>query len=279
MPRPVRKLTPAEQEALARIRRAAAAFGDVEETLTFGNPTFKARGQAFAVLDRYGGRECLWMRVPAGERAEVLRRPGWFASPYDPHRQALCCDLKEFDWRRLGTRLRISYGLINAKNQGRSRPTARLAAFVSKFSPPDQRRIRAVRSALRAFFPTANELVWDNYNFFVIGYSPTERPSDAIVSMAARADGIGLCFIHGAALPDPKKLLLGSGRQTRFIRLESPQVLERPEVKALLQAAIAQARVPFASHGRGKLIIRSVSEKQRPRRKLVAAASARSSTR
>jgi hypothetical protein len=70
-------------------------------------------------------------------------------------------------------------------------------------------------------FPTANELVWDNYNFFVIGYSPTERPADSIVSIAARANGIGLCFIHGAALPDPKKLLLGSGKQTRFIRVES----------------------------------------------------------
>jgi hypothetical protein len=38
-----------------------------------------------------------------------------------------------------------------------------------------------VRSAVRKRFPTANELVWDNYNFFVIGYSPTERPTDSIV--------------------------------------------------------------------------------------------------
>jgi len=69
-----------------------------------------------------------------------------------------------------------------------------LAAFIRKFSPIDQRLIRAVRTALRKRFPTANELVYDNYNFFVIGYSPTERPSDAIVSMAARANGVGLFF-------------------------------------------------------------------------------------
>src|SRR5262249_33861932 len=97
----------------------------------------------------------------------------------------------------------------------------RLAAFISKFDPVDQRRIRAVRAALRKRFPTANELVWDNYNFLVIGYSPTERPSDAIVSMAARANGVGLCFIHGARLPDPARILLGSGTQTRFIRIDS----------------------------------------------------------
>jgi Domain of unknown function (DU1801) len=146
-------------------------------------------------------------------------------------------------------------------------PDKQLAAFIRKFNAADQRLIRATRSALRKRLPTANELVYDNYNFFVIGYSPTERPSDAILSMAARANGLGLCFMHGAKLPDPKKVLLGSGNQTRFIRIDSPQVLERDEVKALIAAAIAQARVPFQARGRGKLVIRSVSTKQRPRRK------------
>jgi uncharacterized protein DUF1801 len=146
-------------------------------------------------------------------------------------------------------------------------PEQRLRTFIGKFSPTDQRLIRAIRGALRRRFPTANELVYDNYNFFVIGYSPTERPSDAIVSMAARANGVGLCFIHGANLPDPKKVLRGSGTQTRFIRLESPDVLERPEVEALLAAAIAQARAPLPKAGKRRLIIRSISAKQRPRRK------------
>jgi hypothetical protein len=142
-----------------------------------------------------------------------------------------------------------------------------LRAFIGKFDPKDQNLIRAVRRALRKRLLTANELAWDNYNFFVIGYSPTERPSDSIVSVAARADGVGLCFIHGASLPDPKRLLLGSGNQTRFIRLESAAVLARPEVEALIAAAIARARTPLPATGRGKLIIRSISAKQRPRRR------------
>jgi len=123
-----------------------------------------------------------------------------------------------------------------------------------------------VRKALRKRFPTAYEVVYDNYNFFVIGYGSTERPSDAIVSMAAGANGVGLCFIHGARLPDPHKILLGSGNQTRFIRLESVDILARPEVKALVDAAIALAKTPLRASGRGRLIIRSVSGKQRPRR-------------
>jgi hypothetical protein len=144
---------------------------------------------------------------------------------------------------------------------------AQLRSFIEKFEPKDQRLIRAVRAAVRKRFPTANELVYDNYNYFVIGYCPTERPSDAIVSIAARANGIGLCFIHGAGLPDPKKLLLGSGNQTRFIRLESAAVLKHPDVEALIAAAINRAKSQLNAAGRGKLIIRLVSAKQRPRRR------------
>jgi hypothetical protein len=144
---------------------------------------------------------------------------------------------------------------------------AQLKRFVDKFAPDHQRLIRAARRTLRRRFPTATELAYDNYNFFVIGYSPTDHPSDAIVSIAAAANGVGLCFIHGARLPDPKKILLGSGKQTRFIRLDSAAVLERPEVEALLAAATAAAKTPFPASGRGKLVVRSVSAKQRPRRR------------
>ena len=142
-----------------------------------------------------------------------------------------------------------------------------LKTFIGKFDPKDQRLIRAVRAAVRKRFGGAWELVYDNYNFFVIGYSPTERPSDAIVSITARAGSVGLCFIRGAALPDPKKLLQGSGSQTRFIRLESVDVLARPEIEALIASAIAKAGAPLPPKGRGRLIIRSISARQRPRRK------------
>jgi hypothetical protein len=140
-------------------------------------------------------------------------------------------------------------------------------AFIAKFEPRRQTLIRAVRKALRKRFPTAYELAYDNYNFFVLGYGPTERPSDCIVSMAAGANGVGLCFIRGASLPDPDKILLGSGNQTRFIRVESVEVLAHPEVEALIAGAAALAKTPMRTNGGVKLIIRSVSAKQRPRRR------------
>jgi hypothetical protein len=142
-----------------------------------------------------------------------------------------------------------------------------LAGFIEKFDSKNAALIRSVRKVLRKRLPTANELVYDNYNFFVIGYCLTERPSDCILSIAAGANGVGLSFYYGAALPDPHKLLLGSGSQNRFIRIESAATLMRPEVEDLIAAAIKHAERPLPGSGRGKLVIRSISKKQRPRRK------------
>jgi hypothetical protein len=146
-------------------------------------------------------------------------------------------------------------------------PAQQLASFIAKFDGKNAALIRSVRTALRGRFPTANEIVYDNYNFFVIGYSSTERPSDCIVSLAAAAHGVGLSFYYGATLPDPHKLLLGSGSQNRFIRLESAATLARPEVEDLITAAVAQGKTPLRSAGKGTLIIKSISAKQKPRRK------------
>ncbi|MDB4892132.1 MAG: hypothetical protein JWL61_3987 [Gemmatimonadetes bacterium] len=142
-----------------------------------------------------------------------------------------------------------------------------LDGFIDKFDEKSQKLIREVRKAMRKRLPTANEMVYDNYNFFVIGYSPNDRPSDAIFSIAAGASGVSVCFIQGARLEDPDKLLSGGGVQTRFLRVESAKDLARPEVESLLSAALAQAKTPLPPTGRGTLVIRSVSAKQRPRRK------------
>ncbi len=150
----------------------------------------------------------------------------------------------------------------------KSTPEAQLRSLIERFDPKDQKLIRSVRSALRKRLPGANELVYDYNTFFVIAYASTERPSDAIVATAARLDGVRLYLMQGPQLPDPKKLLKGSGRQTRYIRLEAARQLAHPDVEALIAAAIDQASAPLPSKGRGRLIIRTFGAKKRPRRRL-----------
>jgi len=141
-----------------------------------------------------------------------------------------------------------------------------LAGFIDKFSPEMAKSIRAMRAALRKRVPTANELVYDNYNFFVIGYSSTLRPSDAFITLVADGRGVRLAFYYGSSLPDPSGILHGTGNQNRFIRLAGTKDLSNPAVEALIRAAIAHGKSPLPASGRGTLVIRSVSAKQRPRR-------------
>jgi hypothetical protein len=145
-------------------------------------------------------------------------------------------------------------------------PEQQLAGFIGKFSPEMARLIRAARGKMRKRIPQALELVYDNYNFFVIGYGPNEKAGDAIFSLAAQAKGLNLCFLQGAGLPDPHRILRGSGSVARNIRLDTAGVLETPEVRAMIDEALKRAKTPLSDQGRHALVIKSVSAKQRPRR-------------
>lgn len=120
---------------------------------------------------------------------------------------------------------------------------------------------------MRKRFPTAVELVYDNYNALAIGFSSTERTSDVIISVAVYASGVNLYFMYGRSLSDPNKLLQGSGNQGAFIRYADSSVLDDPAVDALLTAAEKRTKPSLPSSGRGYTIVKSVSAKQRPRRK------------
>lgn len=146
-------------------------------------------------------------------------------------------------------------------------PEVQLRSLIEKFDPKDQNLIRSVRSAVRKRLPSANELVYDYGTFFVISYSSTEQPLDAILATAARPDGLRLYLMKGPQLPDPKKLLTGSGKQTRFLRLEAAGQLAHPDVEALIAAAIDRAGAPLPPQGRGRLVIRTFGGKKSPRRK------------
>src|SRR6478609_4198853 len=107
-------------------------------------------------------------------------------------------------------------------------PESQLRFLIEKFDDKNQKLIRSVRAALRKRFPTANELVYDYGHSLVISYSPTEAGGQAIVSAAAGSDGLRLYFMHGPQLPDPKKLLMGSAKEVRFILVKAAKDLAHP---------------------------------------------------
>jgi Domain of unknown function (DU1801) len=154
-----------------------------------------------------------------------------------------------------------------AKAKSTITPEAQLRALIGKFDPKDQKLIRAIRAAIRKRFPTANELIYDYRTFFLLGYSPSEHGIESIVSIAARPDGVRLYLTQGPKLPDPRKLLVGSAKQVRYIPLESAKRLAHPDVEALIAAAIERAPVRLPAKGAGKLITKTSAVKAPARRK------------
>ena len=141
-----------------------------------------------------------------------------------------------------------------------------LEKFLAKYEPAIVRQAKSNLAKLRKLLPGAIEMVYDNYNFLVIGFGPTEKPSLAIFSLALSPRHMSLCFLQGKGLPDPAKRLQGNGNLVRNIRLTTPRVLDEPEVLALIKTAKERAKVSFDTKQKRKLIIKSVSRKQRPRR-------------
>ena len=148
---------------------------------------------------------------------------------------------------------------------------AQLRGLVTKFSPAHERLVAATRRWLRKRLPTAHEVVYEYRDCFVVSCSPNEHGYAGVFALRGDGDGIRLYFNLGKGLPDPEKLLQGSAKLVRYIQLEGASTLARPAVVALFDAALARNRVPFASTGRGPVIIRQISAKPKGRAKTRAA--------
>jgi hypothetical protein len=118
---------------------------------------------------------------------------------------------------------------------------------------------------MRRRFPGAVQLVYDNYNALAIGFGASERLADTVFSIALFPRWVSLFFLNGVELDDPEKLLRGSGNRVRHIVLKGAADLNQPGIKALMAQAVERAEARFPNTG-GRIVIRSISARQRPRR-------------
>ncbi|MCX6629398.1 MAG: DUF1801 domain-containing protein [Candidatus Solibacter sp.] len=145
-------------------------------------------------------------------------------------------------------------------------PETQLDAFLDKYAPAIATLALACLAKMRTRLPGAVQLVYDNYNALVIGFGPSERASEAIFSLALYPRWVTLFFLQGVGLPDPKQLLKGSGKVVRHIVLASAADLDQPAIQHLISKALQRAEVGIDPAAPGRLVIRSISARQRPRR-------------
>jgi len=145
-----------------------------------------------------------------------------------------------------------------------------LDSFLAKYDPEVEVFARRVLAKMRRLVPGVIEMVYDKNNSLVVGFGPTERPSQALFSIVLYPRCVNLFFLQGAGLPDPLERLQGSGNVVRNIRLYNAgepdaKALDEPEVRDLIKVALNRAKVSMPDGARRRLIIKSISAKQRPR--------------
>ena len=150
-----------------------------------------------------------------------------------------------------------------------------LASYFAKYEPAMVKLGKALRAKLRDRLPGLFEVVYvyESQDSLVIAYSPTENGYEALCSIALYPSLVKLFFSQGPQLTksDPNKLLQGRGKAVRYVVLNSVAEFDRPEIEALMAAALKLAKLRLDPSAKGSVIIKAEAQKQRARRATKAA--------
>jgi hypothetical protein len=141
-----------------------------------------------------------------------------------------------------------------------------LASFIARYSPPVAKLGESVLAELRARLPQAELLVYDNYNALGVGFSPDQKAAHVILSLVWYPRWVSLFFFKGPLLNDPAGLLEGSGSTVRHVKIHRLADFRRPEIDAPIAQALDMAAPPLDPGNAGRVVIKSISATQRPRR-------------
>ena len=73
----------------------------------------------------------------------------------------------------------------------------------------------------------------------MIAYSYGQKYAEMICTIIPSKKGLKLGFYKGVDLPDPDKLLEGSGKISRYVEIRSAEQIKSPALKKLIESALA----------------------------------------
>jgi uncharacterized protein DUF1801 len=96
-------------------------------------------------------------------------------------------------------------------------------------------------------------------------YGPTHRMKDGICYIGVIKDHVNLGFIRGSQLADPQRILEGTGKQMRHIKIRNISDLERPVIRSYLQEACERGGYEVATD-KEKTVTTAVKRKSATKR-------------
>jgi len=73
----------------------------------------------------------------------------------------------------------------------------------------------------------------------MIAYSYGKKYAQMICTIIPSKKGLKLGFNRGTELPDPDKLLQGTGKISRYVEIKSEEQINSPALKKLIEASLA----------------------------------------
>ena len=143
-------------------------------------------------------------------------------------------------------------------------PRSEYLEFLKPFGPGITALALATRDVVLRAAPGCSELIYDAYNAVATGYTYTGRPTDAFIHIAVYARWVNLGFNRGALLKDPKKLLAGTGRWIRHVRISEPADLKSKALKSFIKSAVEDAIMPAAPKPAESVVRAIYARKRRP---------------
>ena len=146
-----------------------------------------------------------------------------------------------------------------------------------KFLKPFEEEVKDLVLWLREFvwdiYPTANELIYDNYNALAFGWSPTDRVGHTFCNIAVgrTSKNIHFGFYWGSQIADPEKRLIGNGNQYRYLLVKSKKDFPKTYIKKLLKDAYTNSVLKVKDQKQfmeGQTITKSVSAIKRQKKSL-----------
>jgi hypothetical protein len=121
------------------------------------------------------------------------------------------------------------------KNQPKTRSSSLSPEqFLSAYPPEIRRLAERLRTLVGETVPTATEHVYPGWK--ALGYRDPQ--SGYFCGIFPQPDHVRLLFEHGAALPDPDRVLTGTTRQVRYLEVRDPDAIPIGPVQRLLRAAL-----------------------------------------
>jgi|HubBroStandDraft_4_1064222.scaffolds.fasta_scaffold198112_2 hypothetical protein len=132
------------------------------------------------------------------------------------------------------------------------KPSPQLLDLLAACSPGVARLALALRELVLNEAPEAEEVLYSVYAEVIV-FKFAGRPGGAFCNVAAYAGHVNLVFYRGAEIPDPHRILKGTGKKMRHIRFNSLDDLQHGYLGTCIRAAIEQVETaPAKSPRRNK---------------------------